>query len=64
MADHRVIVAVDLSPELAWSLAQFVKRVGWSEIRANAADDDEADEIRTALEYLRDGLALAGFTPR
>lgn len=64
MADHRVTVAVDLSPELAWSLAQFVKRVGWSEIRANAADDDEADEIRTALEYLRDGLALAGFTPR
>lgn len=64
MADHRVMVAVDLSPELAWSLAQFVKRVGWSEIRANAADDHEADEIRTALEYLRDGLALAGFTPR
>ena len=64
MADHRVSVAVDLSPELAWALAQFVKRVGWSEIRANAADDQEADEIRTALEYLRDGLALAGFTPR
>jgi len=64
MADHRVSVAVDLSPELAWSLAQFVKRVGWSEIRANAASEEEADEIRTALEYLRDALALAGFGPR
>lgn len=64
MADHCVLVAVDLSPELAWSLAQFVKRVGWLEIRANAVDDQEADEICTALEYLRDGLALAGFTPR
>ena len=64
MADHRVSVAVDLSPELAWSLAQFVKRVGWSEIRANAASEEEADEIRTALDYLRDALALAGFGPR
>jgi len=64
MADHRVTVAVDLSPELALALAQFVKRVGWSEIRANAVDDQEADEMRTALEYLRDGLALAGFAPR
>lgn len=64
MADHRVSVAVDLSPELAWSLAQFVKRVGWSEIRANAASEEEADEIRTALEYLRDALALSGFGPR
>lgn len=64
MADYRVTVAVDLSPELALALAQFVKRVGWSEIRANAVDDQEADEMRTALEYLRDGLALAGFAPR
>lgn len=64
MADHRVAVVIDLSPELAWALAQFVKRVGWSEIRTNATDDQEADDIRTALEYLRDGLALAGFAPR
>lgn len=64
MADHRVSVPLDLSPELAWSLAQFVKRVGWSEIRANAASEEEADEIRTALECVRDALALAGFGPR
>jgi len=64
MSDHRVTVTVDLSPELAWALAQFVKRVGWCELQANAVDDDEAYQIRTALEYLRDGLALAGFAPR
>lgn len=60
----RVSLVVDLSPDLAWSLAEFVKRVGWSEIRSNAVDDQEADQIRAALEYLRDALALRGFSPR
>ena len=60
----RVVIEVDLSPELALALAQFVKRVGWSEISANAIDEEEAHDIRNALEYLRDGLALKGFAPR
>ena len=60
----RVSLVVDLSPDLAWSLAEFVKRVGWSEIRSNAGDDQEAEQIRAALEYLRDALALRGFSPR
>ena len=47
-----------------WSLAQFVKRVGWSEIRSNAVDGEEAEQVRAALEYLRDALAVAGFAPR
>ena len=55
---------MDLSPDLAWSLAQFVKRVGWSEIRSNAVDGEEAEQVRAALEYLRDALAVAGFAPR
>lgn len=28
MMGDRVAVVVDLSPDLAWALAQFVKRVG------------------------------------
>lgn len=64
MSDKRITVEVDLSPELALALAQFVKRVGWSEIRANAVDEDEAYDIRNALQYLRDGLAARGFAPR
>lgn len=48
----------------AAALAQFVKRVGWSEMRGCAVDDDEAREIRSAVEKLREGLADAGFAPR
>ena len=62
MTPERVAVVVDLSPDLAWALAQFVKRVGWSEIRSNAVDGEEAEQVRR-LEYLRDALAVAGFAP-
>ena len=62
MRGDRVAVVVDLSPDLAWALAQFVKRVGWSEIRSNAVDGEEAEQVRAALEYLRDALAVAGFS--
>ena len=64
MTGDRVAVVVDLSPDLAWSLAQFLKRVGWSEIRSNAVDGEEAEQVRAALEYLRDALSVAGFAPR
>ena len=57
-----------LSPELteqeAMALAQFVKRVGWSEMRDNAVDDDEAYLIRDAISKIQDDLAEKGFAPR
>ena len=40
MSDQ-VEVWMELEPAQALALAQFVKRVGWSEIRENAVDDDE-----------------------
>ena len=64
MTSERVAAVVDRSPELARALAQSVKRVGWSEIRSNAVDGEEAEQVRAALEYLRDALAVAGFAPR
>lgn len=48
----------------ALALAQFVKRVTWSEIRSCAVDDSEAYEIRDAIEELQRSLAEAGFAPR
>lgn len=46
------------------ALAEFVKRVGWSEFRSNAVDDDEAYLIREGVEKLQDALAQKGFAPR
>lgn len=48
----------------ALALAQFVKRVGWSEIRQNAVDDAEAYEIRDALGRIALMLAEGGYEPR
>lgn len=54
----------ELTGAETWALAQFVKRVGWSEMRSNAVDDDEADLMRSAIEKLQAALAGAGVAPR
>ena len=57
-------VWMELEPAQALALAQFVKRVGWSEIRQNAVDDDEAYAMREALGFLAKALQEAGYAPR
>lgn len=62
--NDQVEVKMWLEPAQALALAQFVKRVGWTEIRQNAVDDDEAYEMRTALGILANKLQEAGYAPR
>lgn len=57
-------ITFELLPDQAEALAQFVKRVGWAEMRACAVDDNEVYEIRAALAALAKGLAEAGHAPR
>ena len=59
-----VQIALELPENQALALAQFMKRVGWSEWRANAVDDSEAYVMGAACAALRDALAAAGFAPR
>jgi len=59
-----ITFTAEMNEALAIALAQFVKRVGFSEIRSNAVDDFEAYLIRDALDRVRIGLANAGFSPR
>ena len=57
-------VTCELGAAQSLALAQFVKRVGWSEFRTNATDDDEAALIRSAVDVLQKSLAEAGYAPR
>lgn len=54
----------ELEESQALALAQFVKRVGWSDIRQNAVSDDEAYTMRDALGELAKALRDSGFAPR
>jgi hypothetical protein len=64
MTNKNVTVTLDLTAAEAWSLAQFLKRVGFSEFRANAQDDDEAYAMQRAAERMQAALAEAGYAPR
>ena len=59
-----VRVALELADAQALALAQFCKRVGWQEFRANAVDEEEAYEIRAAVDTLQAALREAGYAPR
>ena len=61
---NSVTVTLELTPQEALALAQFVKRVGWSEFRQNSVDDDEAYMIRDAVDRVAAGLAQVGYAPR
>lgn len=62
--DDTLIAAVQLQDRQALALAQFVKRVTRSDMRACAVDDDEAYVIRDALDRVARVLAEQGYAPR
>lgn len=55
---------VSLPADEALALAQFVKRVGFSDARANAVDNAEAYTMMDAIAKLQKSLAEAGYSPR
>lgn len=57
-------VTLSLDAGHAWALALFLKRVGWSDIRGNAQDNQEAYDMRDAIEAAARTLAEAGYSPR
>lgn len=64
MTQKMVSFTVTINEELAESLSQFLKRVGFSEMRQNAVDDAEAYTMRDALDQVRKSLQEAGYDPR
>jgi hypothetical protein len=63
MTDH-VTIQCTMTAAEAWSLAQFLKRVGFSEFRALAKDDAEAYDMQTAGIQVANALRDAGYAPR
>ena len=59
-----VIISVELNRRQAWALAQLVKRIGWSDCRALAVDDDETQLMIAATERVRSALRAVGYAPR
>lgn len=59
-----VTVTTELTDSQAMALAQFVKRLTWSEMRDCAVDDDETWVMKDAIQALQKSLADAGFSPR
>ncbi|EGX8545774.1 hypothetical protein JG964_004547 [Salmonella enterica] len=55
---------LDDKEALALALAQFVKRLTWSDLRGCAVDDDEAYVIKDAVDKLQRAMAEEGFSPR
>ena len=54
----------ELSHVETLALAQFFKRLSWSEVRGCAINDDEAHLIWAAVAKLQDGMARGGYAPR
>lgn len=59
-----VTLTIELTDAEAWNLAQFLKRVGFSDFRTNAQDEQEAYAMRDAADRVRTALAEAGYAPR
>lgn len=51
-------------PQHIEALAQLVKRLGFTECRLNAVDEDEAYSMMDGLGILAKALAEAGYSPR
>lgn len=55
-------LSLDLDDKEALALAQFVKRLTWSDLRGCAVDDDEAYVIKDAVDKLQRAMAEEGFS--
>ena len=59
-----ISLTVEFTDQEAWDLAQFFKRVGFTDYRSNAVDEAEAYRMLAAGEKVRKSLAECGYNPR
>lgn len=61
---EEICLVIQLSNQDAWDLAQFLKRVGYSDFRGNAVDDEEAYRMQNVAGKIRQTLNQFGYDPR
>jgi hypothetical protein len=61
---NTVEITITLTETEAWELAQFLKRVCFSDFRSRATSDAEAYHMSEAGERIRRALAEQGYGPR
>lgn len=59
-----MMLELELPDAVAWALAEFLKRAGYSHFRALAATEQEAWEMQVAGEMVAKALAEQGIAPR
>jgi hypothetical protein len=64
MDETFITMNAELTDTEAMALAQFVKRVGWQEIRSCAVSNNEAYFIRDAIGKVQTNLKELGYAPR
>ncbi len=62
--EHVVTVHVELPRDQAWAFAQLLKRIGWSDCKALAEDEQQIHLMIQGAERVRAALAEAGIAPR
>ena len=64
MSGEKITVTVELTDEQAQSLAQYLKRYIWTDVRQSSASDEEAYLMQEAFNAMQHSLADAGYSPR
>ena len=61
---EKIKIDIELTEPAAMALAQFIKRVGFTDFKENAVDDPEAYLMRDGVSEVQTALARHGFNPR
>ncbi|AGQ76197.1 TPA: hypothetical protein I8385_003328 [Citrobacter freundii] len=57
-------LSLQLDENETMALAQFVKRLSWSDLRGCAVNDEEAWVMKSAVDKLQQALREEGYAPR
>jgi hypothetical protein len=64
METTKIRLSFELTEDQATDLAEFLKRVQFSDFRKRLNSDDEAYTVMNSTAEIRKALATAGFNPR